>query len=97
MYEIEDKENREQYQMQRSEARKGWIKNLAIVFLMIMLILTFFSNTIMNYSLPQVATQYVQEGNITPKVRGSGIAEVEDPYSVKAPNARVISASRRMM
>ena len=92
MYEIEDKENREQYQMQRSEARKGWIKNLAIVFLMIMLILTFFSNTIMNYSLPQVATQYVQEGNITPKVRGSGIAEVEDPYSVKAPNARVISA-----
>ena len=68
MYEIEDKENREQYQMQRSEARKGWIKNLAIVFLMIMLILTFFSNTIMNYSLPQVATQYVQEGNITPKV-----------------------------
>ena len=92
MYEIEDKENREQYQMQRSAARKDWVKNMAILFLTIMLVLTFFSNTIMNYSLPQVATQYVQQGNITPKVRGSGVAEVEDPYSVKAPNGRVISA-----
>ena len=92
MYEIEDKQNREQYQMQRSAARRDWLKNIAIVFLTIMLVLTFFSNTIMNYSLPQVATQYVQQGNITPKVRGSGVAEVEDPYNVKAPNARVISA-----
>lgn len=92
MYEIEDKQNREQYQIQRSAARKDWIKNVALAFLSILLILTFFSNTIMNYSLPQVATQYVQQGNITPKVRGSGVAEVEDPYSVKAPNARVISA-----
>ena len=92
MYEIEDKENRERYQMQRSAARKDWIKNLTIVFLSIMLILTFFSNTIMNYSLPQVATRYVQEGSITPKVRGSGAAEVDDPYSVKAPNGRVIAA-----
>ena len=92
MYEIEDKQNREQYQMQRSAARKDWIKNVALAFLSILLILTFFSNTIMNYSLPQLATQYVQQGNITPKVRGSGVAEVEDPYSVKAPNARVISA-----
>ena len=92
MYEIEDKKNRERYQMQRSAARKDWIKNLTIVFLSIMLILTFFSNTIMNYSLPQVATRYVQEGSITPKVRGSGAAEVDDPYSVKAPNGRVIAA-----
>ena len=89
MYEIEDKERREQYQ-QGYRGRKDWIKNLAILFLSIMLVLTFFSNTIMNYSLPQVATQYVQQGDISPKVRGSGVAEVEDPYSVKVPNARVI-------
>ena len=48
MYEIEDKENREQYQMQRSAARKDWVKNMAILFLTIMLVLTFCSNTIMN-------------------------------------------------
>ncbi len=89
MYEIEDKERRERYEQ---NTRKDWIKNFAIVFLSIMLVLTFFSNTIMNYSLPQVATQYVQKGDISPKVRGAGTAEVEDPYNVKVPNARVISS-----
>ena len=55
------------------------MKNAAIVFLTIMLILTFFSNTIMNYSLPEVATQYVQSGSITAKVRGTGNVEATDP------------------
>ena len=90
MYEIEDKQNRELYQQQRTAAKKDWVKNTAIVFLSIMLVLTFFSNTIMNYSLPQVATQFVQQGSVTPKVRGSGVAEVEDPYSVKAPNGSAV-------
>ena len=45
MYEIEDKERREYYQQ---TGRKDWIKNIAIIFLSIMLVLTFFSNTIMN-------------------------------------------------
>ena len=35
-------------------SRKRLIKRIAIVFLIAMLILTFFSNTIMNYSLPEV-------------------------------------------
>ncbi len=35
---------------QGSTRRRDWIKNATIVFLIIMLILTFFSNTIMNYS-----------------------------------------------
>ena len=89
MYEIEDKERRERYEQ---NTRKDGIKNFAIVFLSIMLVLTLFSNTIMNYSLPQVAPQYVQKGDISPKVRGAGTAEVEDPYNVKVPNARVISS-----
>ena len=45
--------------------RRGWVKNAIIIFLAIMLILTFFSNTIMNYSLPEVAAQYAQSGSIT--------------------------------
>ena len=49
--------------------RRDWIKNVAIIFLTVMLVLTFFSNTIMNYSLPEVATQYVQRGTITAKIR----------------------------
>ena len=92
MYEIEDKQGIEQQPAPSGSRKKDWIKNIAIIFLTIMLILTFFSNTIMNYSLPQVATQYVQQGDISPKVRGTGTAEVEDPYSVSVPNARTISS-----
>ena len=72
--------------------RREWVKNAAIIFLTIMLILTFFSNTIMNYSLPEVATQYVQNGTITAKVRGTGNVEATDPYSVMVKDTRVISS-----
>ena len=44
--------------------RKDKIKNITIIFLLVMLILTFFSNTIMNYSLVEVSTQQVTSGQI---------------------------------
>ena len=44
--------------------KRGWVKNAAIVFLSIMLVLTFFSNTILNRSLPVVAARYVESGTI---------------------------------
>lgn len=72
--------------------RREWVKNAAIIFLTIMLLLTFFSNTIMNYSLPEVATQYVQTGTITAKVRGTGKIEASDPYNVIAKESRVITS-----
>lgn len=80
--------------MNEKEGRKKreWVKNAAIIFLTIMLILTFFSNTIMNYSLPEVATQYVQRGSITAKVRGTGNVEATDPYNVVVKESRVISS-----
>lgn len=62
--------------------KREWIKNIAIIFLSIMLLLTFFSNTIMNRTLPQVSTQYVQDGIIESQVRGTGRVEAIDPYSV---------------
>ncbi len=72
--------------------RREWVKNAAIVFLSIMLVLTFFSNTIMNYSLPEVATEYVQRGTITEKVRGTGNLEATDPYSVVVTESRKIES-----
>lgn len=70
--------------------KRDWIKNAAIVFLTIMLVLTFFSNTIMNYSLPEVSAQYVSSGTIQAKVRGSGTIEAGDPYSVKTDASKTI-------
>ena len=72
--------------------RREWVKNAAIIFLSIMLVLTFFSNTIMNYSLPEVATEYVQRGTITEKVRGTGNLEATDPYSVVVTESRKIES-----
>ena len=72
--------------------RREWIKNAIIVFLTVMLLLTFFSNTIMNYSLPEVAIQNATSASITAKVRGSGIIEASDPYNVEIKESRVIAS-----
>lgn len=46
----------------------------------------------MNYSLPEVAAQYVQSGTITAKIRGTGTVESGDPYNVKISETRTISS-----
>ena len=77
---------------EKNVKRKEWVKTAAIVFLIIMLVLTFFSNTIMNYSLPEVATEYVQSDSITMQVRGTGTVESQDPYNVMIEENRVIKS-----
>ena len=76
---------------ENGKKKREWVKTAAIVFLSVMLVLTFFSNTIMNYSLPEVATQYVQSGTITAKIRGSGTVESGDPYNVEVKESRKVS------
>ena len=71
---------------------RGWVKNAAIIFLAVMLVLTFFSNTFMNHSLAEVATQSVTSGSITAKVRGTGTVESNGSYQVKAQATREIRA-----
>lgn len=76
----------------KADKRKDTIKNIAIAFLAIMLILTFFSNTIMNYSLPEVATQAVQQGSISPQIRGTGTVAADDPYNLTVSETRKIAS-----
>jgi len=70
--------------------KRGWVKNAAIIFLAVMLALTFFSNTIMNHSLPEVAAQYVQSGAINAKIRGTGTVTAMESYEVKSEQAREV-------
>ena len=65
-----------------SESRKAWIKNVAIIFLVILLLLTFFSNTILNYTLPEVSAQYAQYGSIASSVKVDGTVKANESYSV---------------
>ena len=70
--------------------KRGWVKNAAIIFLAVMLFLTFFSNTIMNHSLPEVAAQYVQSGTISAKIRGTGTVTANESYEVKSEQSREV-------
>lgn len=77
---------------EKGNKKREWIKTAAIIFLSVMLVLTFFSNTIMNYSLPEVATQYVTSGSITAKIRGTGVIESGDPYEVEIKESRKVES-----
>lgn len=77
---------------EKKTKRREWVKTAAIVFLTVLLLLTFFSQTIMNYSLPEVAAQYVQSGTITAKIRGAGMIESGDPYNVMVKETRKVSS-----
>lgn len=78
--------------MEHKEINRGWVKNAAIIFLAVLLVLTFFSNTIMNRTLPEVATQSVTSGSITARVRGTGTVAANGSYQVKADQTREIRA-----
>lgn len=70
--------------METKPKNRAWVKDVAIVFLIVLLLLTFFSNTIMNHSLPEVATSMVSGGSITAKVRGTGTVTANGSHKVKA-------------
>lgn len=72
--------------------KRAWVKNAVIVFLSVMLVLTFFSNTIMNRSLPEVATAYVESGTINAKIRGSGTVTAGESYEVALDQTRKIAS-----
>ncbi len=76
--------------MEKETNRKHIVKKAAVIFLVAMLILTFFSNTIMNYSLPEVATEPVTTGTVSNKVRGQGTVETNSDQDVTVSGARVV-------
>ncbi len=76
--------------MELTSRRKDIIKNITIIFLIVMLVLTFFSSTIMNRSLPEVAAQYAYSGQITTSVRVNGTTQANENYQVIIEEGRVI-------
>ena len=78
--------------METTVKKREWVKDAAIIFLAVLLVLTFFSNTIMNHSLPEVATAAVSSGSIIAKVRGTGTVTAIGNHVVKAEQTREIRA-----
>lgn len=78
--------------METNVKRREWVKTAAIIFLVVMLVLTFFSNTILNHSLPEVATANVTSGTINAKIRGSGTVSANETYDVTIKQTRKVAS-----
>lgn len=76
--------------MEFKPKNREWVKNAAIIFLAVLLALTFFSNTIMNRTLAEAATANVTSGSIVAKVRGSGKVAANGSHEVKAKQTREV-------
>ncbi len=78
-----------------SESRRAWIKNVAIIFLAVLLLLTFFSNTILNISLPEVSARYASYGTLTTAVRVDATVKANASYNViyEAPKSETESGN----
>ena len=77
-------------EVKEKSKKRELIKTIAIIFLTVLLVLTFFSGTILNYSLPEVATQLVSSGTINAKIRGSGAIAANESYEVILKQTREI-------
>ena len=78
--------------METKVKHREWVKTAAIVFLSVLLVLTFFSNTIMNHSLPEVAAQYVESGTINARIRGTGTVSANEGYDVTLSQTRKVNS-----
>ena len=78
--------------MENGVRKREWVKTAAIILLAVLLVLTFFSKTIMNASLPEVATQQVSSGAINARIRGSGTVEASEVYNVTIKQTRKVAS-----
>ena len=72
--------------------RRNAIKNVIIIFLVILLVLTLASNTIMNSSLPEVSVTYPKYGTISKKIRGEATVTANQSYTVTFDETRTVAA-----
>lgn len=77
--------------LKEKSRRQIWVKRIAIIFFVVMLLLTFFSNTIMNHSLARVSTQEIESDTVSAKVRGSGTIESAGMKEIKLSESREVT------
>lgn len=79
-------------EVKEKSKKRELIKTIAIIFLVILLLLTFFSQTIMNRSLPEVSTKLIASGSISARIRGSGTVSPNESYEVIINETRTIQS-----
>ena len=80
----------------KAQNRRDWVKNIAIIFLVILLLLTFFSRTIMNARLPEVSAQYAQYATLSSAVKANGTVKANASYNVIFEEDEKIEQTRKV-
>ncbi len=75
---------------EKKSFRKILVKRFAIIFFVVLLLLTFFSNTIMNRTLPEVESVTVYGGSVSQKVRCQGAVEISQDVELAVSGSRKV-------
>lgn len=77
--------------MAKGSARRAKVIKAMIAFVVLLAILTFFSNTIMNLTIPKVMGAYASRGNLSYSNSARGTITVENQTEVKGLEGRTVS------
>lgn len=78
--------------MKKTANKRRWVKKALIVFVAGLAVLTFFSNTIMNATIPRVMTSYASRNNLSYTNNATSTLEATDEVKVKGLDNRTVGA-----
>ena len=76
--------------MAKGSARRAKVIKAMVAFIVILALLTFFSNTIMNLTIPKVMGSYASRGNLSYSNSARGTITVENQTEVKGLEGRTV-------
>lgn len=78
--------------MAKGSVRRAKVIKAMIAFVVILALLTFFSNTIMNLTIPKVVGQYASRGNLSYSNSARGNVEVDNQTEIKGLEGREVES-----
>ena len=76
--------------MAKGSARRARVIKAMIAFVAILAVLTFFSNTIMNMTIPKVLGSYASRGNLSYSNSSRGKVVIDNMTEIKGLDGRVV-------
>ena len=76
---------------ENTKSSRRWVIRAMVTFLVVLALLTFFSNTIMNATIPLVVTANAMRGNLSYTNTATGTLQSDDQFEVKALDGRTVS------
>lgn len=76
---------------ENTKSSRRWVIRAMVTFLVVLALLTFFSNTIMNATIPLVVTANAMRGNLSYTNTATGTLQSDDQVEVKGLDGRTVS------